>query len=259
MKSFGFVHIFLVLILLLAYQCTQAQDYVMTTRGDSVAGRLKLFNYGPDKKVLVTTNDKKKISYTVTDVHRIVYNGEEYRPQKGPAGYSFMKIQKEGYLSLYAYQPEKLNTYDGQLLVKRDGRTLDVPNLNFKKAMKKFLEDCPAVSDKIEEGDFGRKDLTTIIDEYNRCIDLRTQVRAAETVKEIESVKKSEPWMLLEQRVRESDDFAGKSDAIEMIGEIRGKIRRSEKVPNFMIEGLRNSLKDTGLHTELEQALAELR
>ncbi len=53
-------------------------------------------------------------------------------------------------------------------------------------------------------------------------------------------------------------DFSGKSDALDMIADIKSKIAKSEKVQNYVIEGLKSTLTNAGLQTELDNALKEL-
>ena len=43
-----------------------------------------------------------------------------------------------------------------------------------------------------------------------------------------------------------------------MITEIRKKIERRETIPNFLIEGLKNAIKDTGLDADLQEALSQI-
>jgi len=43
-----------------------------------------------------------------------------------------------------------------------------------------------------------------------------------------------------------------------MIAEIKGKVARSEKVPNFLIEGLKSTLTQEVFKTDLENALKEI-
>ena len=43
-----------------------------------------------------------------------------------------------------------------------------------------------------------------------------------------------------------------------MISEIKGKISASQKVPNFLVEGVKNNLNQEVFKTELENALKEL-
>lgn len=259
MKSFGFVHVILVLIFLLAFQCSHAQDYVLTNRGDSIPGSVKIFNTGVQKRVTVTGADKKKQHIDLLNVREFRFENDIYRPMKGPNGYSFMKMISDGYLALYGFQLEGQVNYDGLFLTKKDGTGMEVPNLNFKKGLKNYLEDCPEVVEKINEGTYGKKDLNTIISEYNSCIQGKSVNHSKIIAENQEIKKKSGPWETLSEKLSAHPDFEGKSDAIDMIGEIKGKISRMEKVPNFMIEGLRNSLKPSNLQAELENALLELK
>ena len=48
------------------------------------------------------------------------------------------------------------------------------------------------------------------------------------------------------------------TDALEMVAEVKRKIRQSEKIPNFLLEGLKNSLQDTELTEELNTAIEEV-
>ena len=68
MRSFGIIHIFLFIILLLAFQCTNAQDYVVTSKGDTLMGQVKPLFYGVDKKVQLVVDKKKKTSYPIFQV-----------------------------------------------------------------------------------------------------------------------------------------------------------------------------------------------
>lgn len=259
MRSFGLVHILLILVAVLAYQCANAQDYAITTKGDTVRGNLKMFTLGPDKKVVIADEDKKKTSIHIFQVKRFSYEDEIYQPVKGPYGYTFMKLLKPGYLSLYAYQLENQVTYDGLYMTKKDGTGVDVPNLSFKKTMKKFLSECPEIATKLDNGDYSRKDLHTMIDDFNNCID-RKSIRHKNVIAQAKTqIKKLDRWDSLEEKVNALKDFEGKTDALEMINEIRNKISRAEKIPNFMVEGLKESLRATPLQADLDSALTELK
>jgi hypothetical protein len=258
MKSFGVIHFFLLIILLLAYNCTHAQDYVITSKGDSVSGQVKPLFYGVDKKVQVTTEDKKRIVYPMFQVKVFRYKDELYEPVKGPDGYTFMKRVKSGYLSLFNYQLTNQVTFDGSYLVRKDGKGMEVPNLSFKKFMKNFLEDCPSVVDKIDNGSLGKKELNEIIDEYNRCINEKTVDHDRVLAEKVELTKIINAWDVLEEKVKGQSDFDGKTSALEMIQEIKSKIAKSEKIPNFLLDGLKNSLQQDTFKTELENAMKEI-
>lgn len=258
MKSFGVVHILLLIIMLLVYKCADAQDYVVTSKGDTLMGEVKPLFYGVDKKVQLAQEGKKKVVYPMFQVRAFYYRGELYQPVKGPEGYTFMKLQKSGYLSLYTFQLPNQITFDGYYLVKMDGKGMEVPNISFKKAMERFLADCAPVAEKIDKGDLSKKDLNKIIDEYNACINSNTvdhgQIIAKQEVQE----KTIGVWDVLEQKVKAEPEFEGKSNALDMIAEIKSKVGRSEKIPNFLIDGLKSTLTQDVFKTELENALKEI-
>jgi hypothetical protein len=259
MKNYTIVHVLLVLLLLLVYQCTQAQDYIMTAKGDSLAGEVKPFTFSADKKVQVMSADKKKSTFSIFQVREFVYKGERYEPVKFNGTYTFMKLLSKGYLSLYAFQHENQISYEGRYLLKRDGKGLEVPNLSFKKLMAKYLEDCSPVAKKISSGEYGKQHLDNIVGEYNKCIDNRTVDHKSLIIVQTEQSKVSSSWDLLEKKVTEKADFDGKSDAIDMIRDIKLRIARSEKIPNYLVEGLKNSLAATDLQPELEKAVEDLK
>jgi hypothetical protein len=236
-----------------------AQDYVITSKRDTLVGEVKPILYGAEKKVQITTSDKKKTTFPITQTSAYLYKGERFEPVRTDKGYTFMKVIKPGYLTLYAFQMENQMTFDGLFLVKRDGTRTEVPNLSFKKVMTRFLSDCSSVSTRIDQGDLGKKELNNIVDEYNLCISSRTQDASQAMARRQEQIKKSSPWDNLEDKVKAEPDFNGKKDAIDMITDIKGKIARSEKVPNFLLEGLKSSLTtQPGLKEALDAALKEV-
>jgi hypothetical protein len=243
---------------MLACQFATAQDYLITTRGDTLTGTVKPLNFGPDKKVQVVGPDKKKNVYSLFQVNSYSISGDLFKPVKGPAGYTFMKVIKPGYLSLLAFQLENQTTYDGMYLMKRDGQGVEVPNLAFKKTLRNFLNDCGDVSGKIDNGELSKKDLHQIIDEYNACVEGKKIITQKQMVQRAEQVQKLNPWDALETKVKSLADFEGKTDALEMIAEIKTKISRSEKVPKFMVDGLKSTLSRPEVQTELDKALEEL-
>src|SRR5690606_22187997 len=152
MKHLTVIHILLLFVMTLAGQCASAQDYLITARGDSLVGEVRPLFYGPEKRVQLATGDDKT-TYSIVEVRAFSQDGDIYHPIRGERGYVFMKLLQSGYLSLYAYQLENQTRFDGLWLQKRDGASLAVPNLGFRKYLSQFLEDCPAVSDKVREGD----------------------------------------------------------------------------------------------------------
>lgn len=257
MKNHTIVHVLLFLLLMLVYQCVGAQDFLITSKGDSLTGEVKPLFYGPEKKVQIHSADNEKTSFSLFQVRAFSSDGEIYHPVKGDNGYVFMKLIQGGYLSLYAYQLENQTRFDGLFLSKLDGESMSVPNLGFKKYLGGFLDDCPDVAARIKEGEFSKKNLTEIVDAYNACIESRTVDHDKAMAEGIERTTKINAWESLEQKIREKE-FDEKIDALEMIAEIRKKIELREKIPNFLIEGLKNSLRDKSLDADLQQALSQI-
>ena len=257
MKQTG---LFLVLfaISICSSQHVRGQDYLITTKGDSIVGQLKPLLYGPEKKVQVTPEGKKKEVYSMFQVRRYRLKDEIFEPIKGPDGFTFMKLVKPGYLSLYNYQLANQVTFEGSYLFRKDGKGLDVPNISFKKVMKNFLKDCDDVASRIDNGEFGRKDLPEIIDAYNLCISRNTSAHEAVATQQAVQAKSMGAWDVLETKVKDAPEFDGKPNALEMIQEIKGKISRSEKIPNFLTDGLKSVLKDESFQPALEAALKEI-
>ena len=258
MKHLSVIHIFLSLILMLVHQFAGAQDYVLTTKGDSLTGEVRPILYGPEKKVQLISADRKKTTLTLFQVRAFTSEGEIYHPVKGDNGYTFMKLLQPGYLSLYAYQLENQTRFDGLLLKKVDGQTLTVPNLGFRKYVSQFLEDCPGVVARIRSGELTKKNLSETVNSYNDCIKGRTIDHTRALAEQEQQHTKINAWDSLEEKIREKD-FSDKNNALEMIAEIRKKIERQEAIPNFLVEGLRNSLRETGLGEELQTALDQVR
>src|SRR5690606_16897565 len=103
----------------------------------------------------------------------------------------------------------------------------------------------------------GKKDIHAVVDAYNACVERRT-IKQDDLLARREALSaKINAWVTLEEKVKEKE-FDQKSTALEMIAEIRKKIQRQESIPNFLIEGLKQSLRDTGLSAELEVALEQL-
>lgn len=263
MRTFTIIHFFLLLVLLLAYQCAGAQDKVVTMKGDTLQGKVKLMNFGDMPKVQIQADGEKKTVLSMFETKEVFFDGEVYHPQKAPYGYTYMKLLKSGYLSLYAFRLENQNQFDGRLLVKKDGNSIEVPNLTFKKTLKNFLDDCDEVADKIEAGGYTRKDLEQIISDYNTCIEGKTSnnkvvVTATPPVVDVPASGIQTQWIQFKEKVVSHPEFSGKADALDIMDDISKKLSRNEKVPNFLMQSLRSSLKETDLNEELEALLTEI-
>src|SRR5690349_3140541 len=105
MKSYCIVPVLIALLLMHAYECS-GQDYVVTTKNDTIRGEVKPLTYSADKKVQVTSADKKKTILPITQTFGFSHRGEIFHPVRSEKGYVFMKLIKSGYLSLYGFQQD---------------------------------------------------------------------------------------------------------------------------------------------------------
>jgi hypothetical protein len=258
MKVFCIIHILLFLLLMLVYQCAGAQDLLVTTRGDTIYGETRPITYATEKKVVVVDSEKKKNTYSMFQIRSFTNKNELFIPVRTSTGIAFMKVVKPGYLSLLKFQHENQVAYDGQYLLRKDGTGVEVPNLTFKKTLARFLNDCPDVTKKIESGDLGKFELPAIVDEYNACVSKRTEGLKTLTEETKVAEDKIDAWVALEMKVKSKPDFQGKQDALDMITDIKAKINRNEKIPNFIIEGLKSSLSQAEVGPELDAALKGL-
>jgi hypothetical protein len=244
--------------MVLVYQCAHAQDIFISSKGDTLKGEVKQIAFGPEKKVQVITADKTKTVFSIFQTRLFVDKNVTYVPVKGPKGYVFMKLIKPGYLSLLGFQAENQTNYDALFLLKRDGTGQEIPGLTFKKVMTRFLAECPEVVSRIDNGDLGRKDVDQIVDQFNACIEGKTAAQDKVSAQVQEQSKKISAWDVLQEKVKSKQDFEGKQDALEMITDIKGKIQRNEKIPKFLLEGLKSSLENASLSGELENAIKEV-
>lgn len=236
-----------------------AQDYVVTAKGDTLKGQVKIFVNGFDKKVQVVQPDKKRLTLNILQVRGLVLEEEYYRPVKFADTYVFMKLLKQGYLSLYGFQMNGQLGYDGRYLLKMDGQGMEVPNLGFKRNMTRFLSECTNITTQIEEGKLGYSDLDKIINQFNECINAKTIVQSGNPAKqETKGTVNLELWNALEVKIQNST-LPEKNDALDMIRDIKNKLNKGEQVPKFLTEALKGAVKnDEAITADLAKALEGL-
>ncbi|MDL5050947.1 hypothetical protein QQ054_33650 [Oscillatoria amoena NRMC-F 0135] len=216
------IQLLLLLICIIAYRVSAQPDYVVLVKGDTLYGTVKFVNYSIDQQVQITDVNGTKTVYGKLEIKAFKQGTDIYHTIRTDNSYSIMKLQKKGYLSLYAFQPENQKTWDGQYLYKPDGSGLEIFNLQFKKRIKSFLLDCNDVVTAIEAGELGRHDLDEIIDQYNACIADRTITAKSQAV----IANKLDE---LEKGIRMLNDSVNKIMALEAITELKLKVERNEK------------------------------
>lgn len=240
----------LVLILFLVGFGASAQtDYLVTLKSDTVKGDLRILSYDQLDRIQASNNGKKTM-YTALDVVIVSIKNNFFKPVQMDNTIRLMKVLKSGYLSLYAFRLPNQSTYDGRYLVKLNGDAREMPNIGFKKVMAVYLEDCGSLSEKLKNGDIGKSNMEEIVDEYNTCL---TKNKPAPVVETVAQTQQTEAIKMLMNKIKEQD-FSTRQDALDILADIESKVKRNERVSNYLIEGLQATLKDQStIAAELEK------
>ena len=197
------------------------KDLVVTSKADTLKGDVRILTYDIQDRVQITIEKKKKI-FNALEVLYATMDGEVYKPVRYGNTIRMMKLMKEGYLNLYAFRMDGQNTYDGRFIVKRDGPSMEVPNLTFKKTVSDYLQDCDAIAKKVKNGDYARKDIEKIVEEYNACIVAGNTAAAAAALDPVKT-SKTESISELSKKIA-GMDFSSRNDAMELLKDMQGKV-----------------------------------
>ncbi len=212
-----------------------AQDYLVTTKNDTVRGKLSISSYPTMDKVLVSQPQKKKEEYASPYVVSIFQDSTFYRTVRVPDAYRIMRVGKTGPVSLCYARQSPGTPFDVPYLVKRTGESMQVTAIRFKKSVKTFLADCARIGDLIDKEEVGRKDLDQIIEEYNRCI-------AKQTPEAFVITENPTLSALSKLNQRFLTDSSAPPDAVDILKDIYKKVKDGQAVPNYLTEGLKNAL-----------------
>jgi hypothetical protein len=229
-------------LLLSSYMAFSQTDYAITSKGDTLRGKVKLLTYDILDRVQVTIDKKKKV-YSALEVKTLFTDGVTYHTMKYDRGYRYMKLLKSGFLSLYGFRLPNQSSYDGQYLFKKDGTGMEIPNLTFKKTMASFLSGCDEVESRIKSGDLGRRDIDQIIDRYNSCLQFKTEkkIEIAPEPTPIENEKMIAINSFI-SKVESATDFNNKNDGLDLLKDLRSKVARNEILPNYLTKDIKNYL-----------------
>jgi len=156
--------------------------YIITNANDTIDGLVKYVNYAPyrvliDIKFKEGGNSKTKtyppntiLGYRAGEkiFHsvKIDENGDK----------QFMELVIDGYVRLYEStvssfgvpQYGSASSVSSYLLKKDDKKAFSVGQGKFKERLSEYLADNTSLSEKIKNGDYKKKDLEEIVNEYNK-------------------------------------------------------------------------------------------
>lgn len=242
----------LLLLLLSPGVAAQAQDYVVTTRQDTLRGKVSIVSYEKVDKVELAADNKETelASYTLQAVH---LDGVDYRTVRTIDGYRIMKVVVSGMLSLCQARQTGGAPYNIPYFVKISGESLEINNLRFKRSVRLFLYECPAVQQRIRGDTLGRNDLEKIVAEYNQCLERQTTI----TFFKSEDPKLS---ALNDFNKKLSQDSAVPTDAKDILKVLYTRVKGGKPLPNYLLEGLQETMKEQAAYkADLDALIAILK
>ncbi len=223
----------------------QDGDYAVLVHGDTLRGKINIVDNPLSGHQLLVKQKKNKQNLPCYKVRTLYKNKDTYHVAKIDGRYQFIKLIKPGFLSLYRYSPEQQQSaqmFQGSILITRDGRQKPVPNLGFRKQMANFLEDCGSLSEKIQNGEYAKKNLDEIIDMYNDCLPQNYEPKPGDIVEEIVYIPDTSDIDELIRQVKADTTLSSNTEMLEMLDDVKGKLAEGEQVPGYLVNILKNNL-----------------
>ncbi len=258
----------MVILMLLVGVGASAQDYAITLKGDTLRGKANIMNYDIlDRIDFFDLKQDKKFKFTSIQLKEVGMNGHRYHTIRTDYGFRMAQLEKAGYLSLYLAQSPRGTNYEVQWLVKKDGSSIEVPNLAFKRTMMEFLSDCGEVSDRIKKDELHRKELLLIIDQYNSCLASRSNAAqpvaavtpAAETISTQPSNPQADDLTKLKDEISADPSVASKNDLLDLITDIIQKVKDQKSVSRYQLDLFEGMVKGTTYEEKAGKIIASLR
>ncbi|KYG73007.1 hypothetical protein [Roseivirga echinicomitans] len=235
------------------------QDILTKRSGETMTGDVQLLSDSDGMPYAVVKNGKDKETVKLFDIQNI--SMPEYgliKPMKIGEQYHFALLVSEDYLSVYKYSASnRMDDFGMMALQKFGGAAFALPGImGFRNLMTDYLSDCKEVSDRIEEKELKRGDIDQIVEDYNGCIALKnsTQQEAVSYYKPATSkISKTMEALLqdFEDTLKTSKQVEDKGQVSEMFSDFSSKIKKGEKVPEYLINALKDAIKN-------DQKLVEL-
>ncbi|MFY0627659.1 MAG: hypothetical protein JXR07_15285 [Reichenbachiella sp.] len=248
---------FFLLLFLITFLSKAQGDWVVTLQNDTIKGKIGFITNGPyDMDQISIKVGKKKTKYTPLEVKRLSKKNDQFIPYKVNGKYQFVKVVVEGYLSWLKYLNPDSNGYEDfsmNLLAKKDGTNTLVSNIGFMKAVRKFLEDCEPLEEKIKNNEYKPRDLEEIVSYYNNWMDMKSSV--VEKRVNTGDLEKANAVSTFIDEVSEDKELSTNQELMEMLKDVQGKMKEGKAVPGYLKNGILESLKENAELTEKFNAL----
>jgi len=223
----------------------QDQEYAITLKNDTIYGKVTISNYEVSGQQVAIKDGKQKTHLKAHEVRSLLTKKGTFRTLKIRNKYQLARLEKAGYLSYYKFSGNPGNpslSFETPLLVKKTGEQKEIPNIGFKKQVSVFLSDCGSVRVKFEAEAYKKNDLTTIIDDYNQCIDDNTMTMNKKQEVISQNFSKADKIKQIKAAVKNSSSVDNKVEIKEMLDDVQAKLQAGEKVPSYLIGALKEKL-----------------
>lgn len=244
---------FFILLLFISFTSYGQEDWLVTSKGDSLSGKISISSVDNGHQIITLKSGKNKSRFQAYEIRSLVNKEQVFHPLKINKVYQLGLLKKEGYLSLYLFmdsEESSSNEFATEILIRRDGTQLIVPNIGFKKRTKDFLADCDLVQETFENNGYKKNDLEQIVDDYNKCISAETtRLYLVKTAKNFDQEKTRMVEVLMED-IKKDGNIEEMESTLEMLADLESKIRKGEKIPAYLKTGLQSSLKNNQAFTD---------
>ena len=236
-----------------------AQDVLTKISGERLTGEVIISKDRLGIEYVILKEGRKKRNVKLVEVRIIeMENGDLIRPVEYNGKYKFGKQIHLGYLSYYKVTGDEIREpFTQDLFTKMDGSSLAIGGrIGFKGRMSKFLEDCYEVSYAVKQKQYTIKDLEALAKAYNACVS-KNGLQSADAIEQraeqlrIEKAAETQISKTLEQKLADfstlleySDKVPNKTDVTAMFNDVSGKLRRNEDLPNYLVKGLKEAVKN---------------
>jgi hypothetical protein len=249
------MRLFILFISLGLSTIVSAQDWVITTKQDSIYGKINIELAMTAYEEIVIKTDEGKQRLKAYQFIEFSNDGTTYQTVKLDGKYRIMKLEKEGYLSLYRYRQDGAFDFGTQYLLKSGGEGLLIPNLTFKKAIMKYLNDCSKIEQGFENGDYKKSEIHKLIDDYNNCITKNSKITKIEIVDK--EIIESRELNLIDAIKSKID--ASETELHSLLIDIKTKLREGNAIPGYLKSALKEQTEGMSvIKTEVEELLKSI-
>ena len=154
-------------LLILSSPLIAQNDFVVISSGDTIYGKITF----PISDNFVENISVKGRSGTrkigANFIQHCRYKQDDYKSILHDGRYRIMKVIEPGYLSYLTFRPDGEYEFSTKFLYKITGEAMQVSSIGFRGFITNFLEECPQITQAVEDKKYGLKNLDELVAAYN--------------------------------------------------------------------------------------------